>query len=282
VTHFVWDPPREFWTIPVIDYPLVWYGLFFAVGFLAAYLVMRRLVFRESQLEGKEVALYTDRLLWFAIIGVLAGARIAEVVFYDWPYYREYPIEIFKIWKGGLASHGGVAGVILSVTLFQLTFGRKKSTIGFLHLLDMLVVPTVLLGAFIRMGNFFNQEILGTPSDLPWAIVFAHPLGGGAVVPRHPVQLYAAAFYLVTFVALYLVRRTSFRERRGFTLGLCFVWVFTFRFLLEFIKERQEVAPIDPGTFNMGQTLSIPFILLGVALLLISTFSTKKQKKIPT
>lgn len=279
MAHIIWDPPREFWTLPVIGYPLVWYGLFFALGFFLAYLVMRHLVRRESQMEKREVVLYTDRLLWFAIIGVLGGARLAEVFFYDWPYYRENLVEIFKIWKGGLASHGGVAGVILSVLLFQWTYGRRKSSIGLLQLLDMLVIPTTLLAVFIRMGNFFNQEILGTPTDLPWAMIFPNPLGGGAVVPRHPVQLYAAGFYLFTFFALYFLRRKeAIRLRPGFTLSLSFVWIFSFRFLLEFIKERQEVAPLDEAALHMGQLLSIPFIALGAMLLIWSVVHKKNAR----
>lgn len=277
MAYITWDPPRAFWTVPIIDYPLVWYGLFFALGFLFAYLVMRQMVTRKLEGRKREATLYTDCLLWFSVVGVLVGARLAEVFFYDWSYYRENPIEIFKIWKGGLASHGGAIGVTLALLLFYLTYGRRHSTITPLQLLDMVVIPTALLAAFIRIGNFFNQEILGTPTDLPWAVLFLHPLGGEEVVPRHPAQLYEAVFYFFTFFALYLLYRLhSVRLRSGLTFGIALIWIFSFRFLIEQVKERQEAASLT--SLHMGQLLSLPFIIAGIATLLYSLLRYKPKK----
>lgn len=269
--HWIWDPSREFVRIPGLDYPVVWYGLFFACGFWLAYLYMRRQV--SYQLTGergrpvKAATSYTDRLLCFAIAGTIIGARLAEVFFYDWPYYSAHPEEIVKVWRGGLASHGGVIGVILSLLLFYWWRGRKEVRISFWKMLDLLVIATMLIATCIRIGNFFNQEILGTASDLPWAVVFAHPVGGLPPIARHPVQLYEATFYLLTFIGLSLVRRLHWvAARDGLVSGIAFIWLFLFRFFVEFLKEEQSMLMGEGNTLVMGQYLSLPFILFGVAL----------------
>lgn len=287
--HFVWDPSRELIRIPGLDYPIVWYGLFFALGFWFAYLFMRRqvsyLMTGEMGRPVKAATSYMDRLLCYTIAGALIGARLAEVFFYDWPYYSLYPGEILKVWRGGLASHGGAVGVVLALLFFYWRRGREERTISFWKLLDLVLVAAMLTATCIRIGNFFNQEILGVPSQLPWAILFLHPVGGGAPVPRHPVQLYESAFYLLTFIGLCLLRRLDWvRLRDGLTSGITFTWLFLFRFAVEFVKEEQSALMQSESWLVMGQILSIPFILFGVALMIwaIRRRSSLSSKDVPS
>lgn len=210
---------------------------------------------------------YVDHLVWFIVIGTVVGARLGHVFFYEWPYYKNNLFDIIKIWEGGLASHGGTLGVILAVLLYIKWTQKRFPEITFLGLLDMLTIPTAFVAVCIRLGNFVNQEILGTPSDLPWAIIFGHPADGSAPIPRHPVQLYEAAAYLATFLILYSIwKAKSSLLKPGFLTGLFFVLVFGSRFFLEFIKAPQSHI-IDESFLQTGQYLSIPFILFGLALI---------------
>lgn len=213
----------------------------------------------------------TDRMTWFVVGGVIIGARLGHVIFYGWPYYQHHLGEILQVWKGGLASHGGVAGIFIGLFICQRTLQKDYPQLTFLRLLDLLSIPAVLTGSWIRIGNFFNQEILGTQSTLPWAIIFGQPAEGGPIVPRHPTQLYEAIAYFIIFVILLITwkfKGTSLRP--GVISGLCLFLVFTARFLLEFLKTHQSMV-IDESVFQMGQFLSIPFILGGIALILRGT-----------
>lgn len=219
----------------------------------------------------------TDRLMWFVIIGTLVGARLGHVFFYDPSYYQENPMEIIKIWRGGLASHGGAIGIILSLVVYYYSIRKRFPEIKFLNILDNLVVPTALAGMFIRIGNFFNQEIIGTESDLPWAVIFGHPYDGSGVFPRHPAQLYEAACYLVSFLILgYLWTKKREVLKAGYLTGLFFVLIFTSRFVVESVKVPQGGLAGD--TFlQTGQILSIPFILVGIWLMFRPTLSMRSR-----
>ena len=209
----------------------------------------------------------TDRLTWFVVLGTIIGARLGDVLFYDWPRYKDNPIEIFMIWKGGLASHGGVIGVMLSVYLYYRTILKRFPEISFVGLLDLLAVPSGLVAFFIRIGNFFNQEILGPPTKMPWGIIFGDPIDYSPPIPRHPTQLYEAAFYLIVFIGLMYLWSTRYTKlRTGIISGLLFVAIFGFRFVIEFLKTPQSLI-IDESFLQMGQYLSVPFILLGVYLI---------------
>jgi len=205
-----------------------------------------------------------DRLCWFLVIGTLLGARLGELFFYDWHYFIKHPAEIFKTWHGGLASHGGVLGVIVAVRLFQWHAQRYYPSLSFLHLLDFVAIPGALVACFIRIGNFMNQEIIGLPSEQPWAVVFGHPMDGSVPFPSHPVQLYEALAYLSTFIVLWILwKKEIMINRPGGIIGLLFILIFSSRFILEYWK-----API-PSIFSnsflqTGQLLSIPFIVLGI------------------
>lgn len=208
----------------------------------------------------------TDRLTWYVILGTLIGARLGHVFFYDWPFYQDRPLDIFKIWQGGLASHGGVLGVMAGLCLYRQSIAKQFPHLTMIALFDLLVIPSGIVAFCIRMGNFFNQEILGPPTTLPWAVVFGHPFEGGAPIPRHPTQLYEALAYLAIFSLLYFLwyRRPAL-WRPGFLSGIFFILLFSSRFFLEFIKETQSYV-IDESYLQMGQILSLPFIALGFAL----------------
>ncbi len=210
----------------------------------------------------------TDRLTWYTIMGTIIGARLGHVFFYEWPLYRTHPLNIFKVWEGGLASHGGTIGVILALIAFWYVSHKKFPEFSFINLLDMLCIPTAFVAFCIRMGNFVNQEILGVETDVPWAVVFGDPADGSAIVPRHPVQLYEGFTYLAIFVFLYTLWKIKFTSLRpGVISGLFFILVFGSRFLFEFVKLPSSLM-IDESFLQTGQLLSIPFIILGFILLL--------------
>jgi prolipoprotein diacylglyceryl transferase len=210
--------------------------------------------------------LLADRLTWYVIAGTLIGARLGHVFFYEWPFYAANPIDIIKIWEGGLASHGGALGVILALFWFQIKVQKEFPEITFVSLLDMVSIPTALTACFIRIGNFFNQEILGPETEVPWGVVFGHPMDGTSPVPRHPSQLYEAAAYLITFCILYkLWRKWGNQLSVGMFSGLFFTFIFGSRFCIEFLKTPQSMF-IDESFLQVGQYLSIPFIVFGLYL----------------
>ena len=209
--------------------------------------------------EGKSLATL-DRIFIYMVLGAVLGARLAHCLFYDPAYYLSNPLEIIKIWQGGLASHGGVVGMLIAMYVYA----KQTSDISFLWLLDRMTLVIALGSFFIRLGNFFNSEILGVATNVPWAIVFSRIDS----IPRHPAQLYEAAVYLCLFVLLlflYLEHREKLKP--GFMMGLLMVVIFGSRFFIEFVKIPQEsFEPIL--SFNVGQWLSIPVILLGLYLML--------------
>ena len=231
-----------------------WYGVLFAGGFLLGYQIMQWIYRREGHPTEQ-----LDKLLTFIFIGTVLGARLAHVVFYEPAYYFNNPWEILKIWKGGLASHGGTLGVLLAILIFV----RQHSDVRLLWLLDRLAIPTALTACFIRLGNFMNSEIVGLPTDGSWGVVFEKV----DMLPRHPVQLYEAGGYLLTFILLLVLYRLNKMQREGLAFGLFMTLIFGSRFLLEFFKTPQ--AAYEAGySISVGQWLSVPFILLGILMML--------------
>ncbi len=209
---------------------------------------------------------FTEKLTVYIVIGTLVGARLGHLLFYE--NFEEYifnPLIIIQTWKGGLASHGAAFGILMALFFFFLKEGKKYPMVSFFSLVDLLVIPAAYLAVLIRFGNFINQEILGRVSQLPWAVCFIHPAGGLPAVPRHPVQLYEAIFYLFLFLFLFCIYPKAFmiKGRLG---GLFFVFTFSFRFLIEFLKEEQSYY-LSSHFFTMGQYLSLPFVLIGCFLL---------------
>lgn len=216
----------------------------------------------------KELSIFlADKITWYVTIGTLVGARLGEIFFYDWPHYRDNPLSIFKIWEGGLASHGGTVGILLALILFRKSIYRNFPEFNFLSILDCLCIPAALGATFIRIGNFFNQEIIGAETDAPWAIIFGHPVFGKPDVPRHPVQLYEALAYFLIFVTLFSLWKFGRKHlREGLLIGLFFVLTFSSRFFIEFYKVPLS-AIIDESFLQTGQYLSIPFVVAGSILI---------------
>ncbi len=233
-----------------------WYGLLFAVGFLTGYYIGEWML-RSENVNQK----WIDSAFFYIIIATIIGARLGHVIFYGWDYYSQNPGEIFKVWHGGLSSHGGTLGILVALYIYS----RLVSKRSMLWILDRIVVPTALVAAFIRFGNLMNSEIYGVQTSLPWGFIFER---NGETVAKHPTQLYEAFSYLFTFGLLsFLYWKTRSKNKEGLIFGLFFMLIFGSRFLIEFIKEDQEAFEAGMA-LNMGQWLSIPLVLGGLYLLI--------------
>jgi len=218
-----------------------WYGLLFALSFILGYLVLEKIVFKR---EGLPVALLD---------------KLATYVFYAPASYLSEPLSILKIWEGGLASHGAAIGILIALWLFV-----RKSGKTYLWALDRVVIVVALGGAFVRMGNLMNSEIYGHITNLPWGFIFER---NGETLPRHPTQIYEALSYLILFFALITLYMRKFKTLKdGKIFGIFLIVLFGGRFLIEFLKQPQ-VDFEQNMTLNMGQWLSIPFIIAGIGLL---------------
>ena len=245
-----------------------WYGLFFALSFVFGYLVLEKIVFKR---EGLPVALL-DKLATYVILGTIIGARLGHVLFYEPASYLSSPLSILKIWEGGLASHGAAIGILLALWLFV-----RKSGKTYLWTLDRVVIVVALGGFFVRMGNLMNSEIYGHITTLPWGFIFERD---GETLPRHPTQIYEALSYLILFFALITIYIRKFETLiDGRIFGIFLIVLFGVRFFIEFLKQPQ-VAFEQNMTLNMGQWLSIPFILAGIALLWWVSKQPEKVRKL--
>jgi len=268
-----WDPSRALssWSIPLLNRPMLWYGFFFALGFFFSYLVFQALLkeFLVSyRVRRKTIMKIAEKMSFYVVIGTLIGARLGDVLFYQSPAeFMNNPLGLFKFWEPGLSSHGGVIGILVSLWICSLRLRKSYPMLTWVGMLDLLSIPALLAGGFIRIGNFFNQEILGTGTQLPWAVIFGHPADGSPLIPRHPVQLYEALFYFGFFAVLFFLRkRVPKMFRLGKTAGLFFIGTFAFRFLIEFIKLPQSALISGHSFLDMGQLLSLPMILVGFIL----------------
>lgn len=231
-----------------------WYGLLFASSFFFGYFIMAWF-FKKEKIP--EVIL--DRVTLYMALGTIIGARLGHCLFYEPGYYLLQPLEILKIWHGGLASHGAGIGIFIALYLFA-----KKSKKSYLWILDRVAVVVALSGFFIRTGNLMNSEIYGVETNLPWGFVF---LRNGETLPKHPTQIYEALAYLSVFILLcFIYRKKQGVIKSGLLFSLFMIFVFTVRFFVEFIKNDQVI--FESGMMlNMGQWLSIPFVLFGIILL---------------
>lgn len=246
-----------------------WYGLMFAIGFWVGYEIVWRMFRHEGAPEK-----WVGSLFVYVAVATLVGARLGHVFFYDWDNYSSNLLDIFKVWEGGLASHGGAIGIMVAVFIYSRRVTKKSPLWTF----DKLVVPIAFVGALIRLGNLFNHEIYGGPTDLPWGFSFVDNVGAwirGAepvmTVPCHPTQIYEALCYLALFALLMLMYwKWNAQRRPGLIFGVFFTVLFSARFVIEYVKNVQEPWEIgmrEAIGMDMGQVLSVPFIVAGIWLI---------------
>ncbi|NEW81328.1 MAG: prolipoprotein diacylglyceryl transferase [Mariniphaga sp.] len=260
-----WNASPELFSLGPIS--IRWYGLMFALGFLFGFSILTKMF----KYEGSNPE-WVEKLFVYVIIATIVGARLGHVFFYGWEYYSQHLMEIIlpiaKVGDGykfvgfqGLASHGGAFGILLAVIIFS-----KRVTKGpVLWTLDRLLVPVALVGAMIRTGNLMNSEIYGVATSLPWGFIFDR---NNETIAKHPTMIYEALCYLITFglMMYFYYKKNGMKDRTGFLTGVFFIGIFFSRFMIEFVKENQEAFE-NGMALNMGQILSIPFIIAAIWLL---------------
>jgi prolipoprotein diacylglyceryl transferase len=261
LSFITWTADPVAFTIPFIERGVRWYGIAFAAGFaLGTWIVWK--VWKHEKLNID----WLDKLFFYVIISATVGARLGHCLFYDPGYYLAHPVDILKIWEGGLASHGGTLGIIIAIWMYS----KKVTHKNMLWTFDRLVLPVGFVAALIRLGNLMNHEIYGHPTDLPWAFRFIDNLpyvyrGADPVftLPSHPTQLYEAVFYILTScICLWMYWKREDYKYEGLIFGVFLIGIFLSRFFVEFFKNVQE--EFEEGMFlDMGQLLSIPFIIAG-------------------
>jgi phosphatidylglycerol:prolipoprotein diacylglycerol transferase len=256
--HFLiipWNPNPEIFRIG--SFAIRWYGLLFASSFFFGYIIMNKMFKNEGLQEA-----VLDRLTIYMAVGTIVGARLGHCLFYEPSFYLSHPLEILKVWHGGLASHGAALGILVALWLFV-----RKEKKSYAWVLDRIAIVVALSGFLIRMGNLMNSEIYGVETTLPWGFVF---LRNHEVAPKHPTQIYEGLAYLIVFIILL---RMYWRKKgdvyQGLLISIFLIMVFTARFFIEFVKEDQ-VAFESTMKLNMGQLLSIPFIIIGIIGLILS------------
>lgn len=242
------------------SFPLKYYGLLFVSGLLLGYVTVKK-VYQKENISVE----YLDTLATYIAAGTIIGARLGHCLFYDFAYYSQHILEIFLpvqkvnssyafVGYQGLASHGGAIGVLIAVGLYCYRYRQN-----FLWTVDRIALAVPITGMCIRLANFMNSEIIGKPTKGGYGVIFEQI----DTVVRHPAQLYEALAYLILFVILqYVYYNTILREKKGFIFGIFLIFLFTARFCIEFFKENQSQFE-DAMAINMGQTLSIPFIIIG-------------------
>lgn len=243
-----------------------WYGLLFAMAFVSGYWIGVKM-WKDAGRTVEEL----ENVLFWVLIGTVIGARLGHVIFYDLDYYLRNLEQIPAIWNGGLASHGAAVGIIIAMIVLS----KKKAGMTFLWLADRVVIPTAIGGAFIRTGNFFNSEIYGHPTDLPWGVIFSRLPGPDGMIPRHPTMLYEALLCIVVFIVLWTIyKKYKAHPPEGSLFGLFLIILFSGRFFLEYTKIPQA-AFASEWSVNMGQWLSVPLVLIGLYIV----FSRVNWKK---
>lgn len=262
--YILWNPNLEIFRIG--NFAIRWYSTCWLIGLALAYFIVKWL-YKDQKVKDT----YFDPLFMYCFLGILIGARLGHCLFYQpeyflssWTHVVEMFLPIHQMadgsWKftgyEGLASHGGTIGLMVALYLYY-----RKTGMNLWHVLDDIAIATPITACFIRLGNLMNSEIIGTPTNVPWAFIFERV----DMTPRHPGQLYEAiAYFFFFFVMLHFYKRTSKEVGTGFYFGLCLTLIFTFRFFIEYTKDIQ--VDFESGMiFNMGQLLSIPFIILGIA-----------------
>ncbi|MEG2514858.1 MAG: prolipoprotein diacylglyceryl transferase [Bacteroidaceae bacterium] len=259
LSFITWDVDPTLFSIAGRD--IRWYGLMWGLGFLVGYEMISRLFKYEKHPDS-----WADKLFIYAIISSVIGARLGHCFFYAWDYYSIHPIEIFKIWEGGLASHGGVFALIITLVFYS----RKVTRQSVWWLFDRMIPAIAVVCACIRFGNLMNSEIFGFPTDMPWGFKFVRSsewIRDYNGFPCHPTQIYEMIYCLVALaVSLLMYWKLHLQSRVGLITGVSLLIFFGSRFGLEFLKNPQVAAETNM-TFNLGQWLSVPLILLGIYLI---------------
>ena len=265
-----WDVSPEIFNLG--GFSVRYYGVLFAIAFILGYKIEEKM-FKSEGIPQK----WLDKLWIYVAVATVIGARLGHCLFYDWAYYSAHPVEMILPVRfepefrftgyQGLASHGAAIGIIAGLWYYS----RKVSKKSILWILDRAVIPIALAGFFIRTGNLMNSEIVGQATSMPWGFRFIHCGMPDPETPRHPAQLYEAVCYLISFfILMHLYWKTNAKDKQGFLFGTFLILIFTARFLIEFVKENQEAFE-EGMVLNMGQLLSIPFVLIGIVMMFYSS-----------
>jgi prolipoprotein diacylglyceryl transferase len=275
LTCIHWNPDPEI--VNIFGISIRYYGLLFTGGLIFCICILSR-IFKRENIPSEHL----EKLVIYGMIGILAGARLGHCLFYEPSYYFSHPLEMilpvtfppdggvkFTGYQG-LASHGGVLGLLIA-----LFFYSRKTKHSMIYIFDLIAVVIALEFGFIRLGNFMNSEIIGIPTTLPWSVIFERVDN----IPRHPAQLYEAISYFIIFtIMMILYQKMKDRLKNGFFFGFATVLCVTARFLIEFVKENQEGFE-DGMIFNMGQLLSLPYLVVGIGFVIYGLWRTKSSVK---
>ncbi len=270
-----WNPDPEI--INIFGISIRYYGLLFVSGLILC-IYLLDLIYKRENIPSEKL----EKLTIYCMIGIIAGARLGHCLLYEPSYYLSHPLEMilpitfppnggikFSGYQG-LASHGGVLGLLIALYIYS-----RKTKHSLIDAIDLIAVVSGLSFGFIRLGNFMNSEIIGMPTTKPWGVIFERVDN----IPRHPTQLYEAiCYFIILAVMMILYKKARDRFRNGFFFGLGSVLFSTARFIVEFVKEDQVIFE-EGMTFNMGQLLSIPFILAGIGFMIYGLWKTKKLSK---
>jgi prolipoprotein diacylglyceryl transferase len=249
-----------------------WYGIIYALGFFIAINIIGKTFQRDGAPEE-----WLDKVFVYFILAVIIGSRLGHVFFYDWEYYSQHIAEIFMVWRGGLASHGGAAAMVLTAWLLT----KYMTKVSFFWLTDRVFIGSAFVACLIRLGNLMNSEIYGEPTDLPWGFIFVRG-DINNTIPCHPTQLYESFAYLLVFFLLYwMYWKKDAGKYNGLLTGVGFLGIFISRQIIEMIKNPQSDFEVDM-TFNMGQWLSVPFILFGAFLVIRALKKGPVEYHLPT
>jgi phosphatidylglycerol---prolipoprotein diacylglyceryl transferase len=274
LNYINWSPDPEI--INVFGISIRYYGLLFVSGLLLSIYILGW-IFKRENIPSENL----EKLSIYGMIGIIAGARLGHCLLYEPSYYLAHPLEMILpikflneggiefIGYQGLASHGGGIGLIIALILYS-----RKTNSSIIGIIDLIAIVTPLTGVFIRLANLMNSEIIGIPTAKAWGFIFTRIDN----VPRHPAQLYEAISYFLIFAFLIVIYKTK-REylKNGFFFGLTLVLIFSARFLIEFIKERQVAFEVNMN-LDMGQLLSIPYLIVGIGFIIYGLVKTKAQR----
>ena len=272
LNYIHWNPDPEI--INIFGISIRYYGLLFVSGLILCIYILRW-IYKIENIPSENL----DKLSIYGMIGILVGARLGHCLFYEPSYYLSNPIEMILpiaflpdggmkfIGYQGLASHGGALGLIIA-----LFFYSRKTKHSMIDTMDLIAVVAALGGGFIRLANLMNSEIIGMPTTRPWGFIFERVDN----VPRHPAQLYEAISYFLIFaLMIFLYKTNRAKLKNGFFFGLVLVLIFIARFIIEFFKENQ-VGFEERMTFNMGQLLSLPYVIVGIGFIIFGLWKTRK------